>query len=49
MKLETLQSEMIWAMKNKDKTRKSVLSSLVDTVKKAAINKNFLRNHIITP
>lgn len=40
MTLEKLQSEMIQAMKNKDKTRKSVLSSLVDAVKKAAINKN---------
>lgn len=39
MKLETLQSEMIQAMKNKDKPRKAVLSSLVDTVKKAAIDK----------
>ena len=40
MTLEKLQSEMIQAMKNKDKTRKSVLSSLVDAVKKAAIDKN---------
>ena len=40
MTLEKLQSEMIQAMKNKDKTRKSVLSSLVDAVKKVAINKN---------
>ncbi len=40
MTLEKLQSEMIQAMKNKDKTRKSVLSSLVDAVKKASINKN---------
>lgn len=40
MTLETLQSEMIAAMKNKDKLRKSVLSGLVDAVKKAAIDKN---------
>lgn len=40
MTLEKLQSEMIQAMKNKDKTRKSVLSGLVDSVKKAAIDKN---------
>ena len=39
MKLEILQSEMIAAMKNKDKVRKEVLSSLVDAVKKAAIDK----------
>jgi len=37
MTLEILQSEMIQAMKNKDKTRKSVLSSLVDAVKKASM------------
>ena len=40
MTLEKLQSEMIQAMKNKDKTRKSVLSGLVGSVKKAAIDKN---------
>ena len=40
MTLERLQSEMIQAMKNQDKTRKLVLSSLVDSVKKAAIDKN---------
>ena len=40
MKLETLQSEMIAAMKDKDKVRKSVLSGVVDAVKKAAIDKN---------
>lgn len=38
MTLEKLQSEMIQAMKNKDKPRKAVLSSLVDAVKKAAID-----------
>lgn len=37
MTLETLQSEMIQAMKNKDKVRKSVLSELVDAVKKASM------------
>ena len=40
MTLEKLQSEMIQAIKNQDKTRKLVLSSLVDAVKKAAIDKN---------
>lgn len=39
MKLETLQSEMIQAMKNKDKPRKTVLSGLVGAVKNAAIDK----------
>ena len=37
MKLETLQSEMIAAMKSGDKLRKSVLSGLVDAVKKASM------------
>ena len=37
MTLEKLQSEMIIAMKNKDKVRKSVLSGLVDAVKKASM------------
>lgn len=40
MTLEILQNEMIQAMKNQDKTRKLVLSGLVDSVKKAAIDKN---------
>ena len=40
MTLEILQSEMIKAMKNKDKTRKSVLSSMVDAVKKASMTNN---------
>ena len=40
MTLETLQSEMIQAMKNKDKTRKSVLSGIVDAVKKASMTNN---------
>ena len=37
MTLEKLQSEMIQAMKNKDKLRKSVLSGMIDTVKKASM------------
>lgn len=40
MILEKLQSEMVQAMKNKDKLRKSVLSGLVDTVKKASMTNN---------
>ena len=40
MTLEKLQAEMIQAMKNKEATRKLVLSGLVDCVKKAAIDKN---------
>jgi uncharacterized protein YqeY len=40
MKLETLQNEMITAMKNKDKFRKQVISELIAAVKKAAIDKN---------
>ena len=39
MKLETLQTEMYTAMKNKDNVRKDVLSSLISAVKKAAIDK----------
>lgn len=37
MTLEKLQSEMVQAMKNKDKTRKSVLSGMIDAVKKASM------------
>jgi len=37
MTLEKLQSEMIQAMKNHDKLRKSVLSGIVDAVKKASM------------
>lgn len=37
MTLEVLQNEMIAAMKSGDKLRKSVLSSLVDSVKKASM------------
>lgn len=40
MTLEKLQSEMVQAMKNKDKIRKSVLSGLVDAVKKASMTNN---------
>lgn len=40
MTLQTLQNEMIQAMKNKEATRKLVLSGMVDSVKKAAIDKN---------
>ena len=45
MTLEQLQKEMIQAMKNGEKGRKQVLSSLVGAVKKAAIDKN-CRNDI---
>ncbi len=38
MKLETLQKDMIAAMKAKDKARKESISSLVSAVKKAAID-----------
>ena len=38
MKLETLQKDMIAAMKAKDKDRKDAISSLVSAVKKAAID-----------
>ena len=40
MQLQTLQSAMIASMKNHDKPRKAVLASMVDAVKKAAIDKN---------
>lgn len=40
MTLETLQNEMIKSLKDGNKPRKAVLSSLVDAVKKAAIDKN---------
>ncbi len=45
MKLETLQKEMIAAMKAKDKTRKDVISSLIAAVKKYGID-NGIRNDI---
>ena len=37
MTLEILQNSMIDAMKNKDKMRKSVLSGMIDSVKKASM------------
>ena len=40
MTLEKLQSEMIQAMKNHDKLRKSVLSGVVDAIKKASMTNN---------
>ena len=40
MTLEKLQAEMIQAMKDKDKMRKSVLSGMVDAVKKASMTNN---------
>ena len=39
MRLENLQTEMIAAMKNKNKIRKDVISSMIDAVKKATITK----------
>ena len=39
MTLETLQSEMIKAMKAKDKSRKNTISSLIGVIKKTAIDK----------
>ena len=38
MKLETLQKEMIAAMKAKDKQRKETISSLIGAIKKTAID-----------
>lgn len=40
MTLEILQSEMISAIKNKNKLRKAVLSGMVDAVKKASMTNN---------
>ena len=40
MILEKLQFEMIKAMKNKDKMRKSVLSGMIDAIKKASMTSN---------
>ena len=45
MTLDMLMKEMVAAMKAKDKARKDVISSLVDAIKKAAIDKN-CRNNI---
>ena len=44
MTLEILQKEMIAAMKNKDKVRKDVLSSLIGAIKKAAIDQKCKEN-----
>ena len=40
MTLDRLQNEMIISMKNKDKLRKSVLSGMIDAVKKASMTNN---------
>lgn len=45
MTLETLQKEMVAAMKNKDKARKDTISALIGNIKTAAINEN-CRNNI---
>ena len=39
MTIEKLQSEMIAAMKNGDKERKTAISNYIATIKKAAIDK----------
>ena len=44
MTIETLQKEMIVAMKNKDKERKETLSSLIGAIKKAAIDQKCKEN-----
>ena len=44
MTLETLQSEMIAAMKAKDKERKDSISSLIGAVKKVAIDEKVREN-----
>ena len=40
MTLDAIMKEMIAAMKSKDKARKNAISSLIDAIKKAAIDKN---------
>ena len=40
MTLEKLQNEKIQSMKNKDKLRTSVLSGIIDSIKKASITNN---------
>ena len=40
MTLETLQSAMIGAMKDRNKSRKDAISSLIGAIKKVAIDKN---------
>lgn len=44
MNFVTLHKEMIIAMKNRDKLRKDTISSLVEAVKKAAIDKKCREN-----
>lgn len=44
MKLETLQQEMIMAMKSGNKLRKNTLSDLIAAIKKAAIDKKMKEN-----
>lgn len=44
MNIETLQKDMIAAMKAKDKSRKEAISSLVSAVKKAAIDEGCREN-----
>lgn len=44
MKLETLQKEMVEAMKAKNKERKDAISSLVSAVKKTAIDEKIKEN-----
>ena len=40
MTLEILQNSLIHAMKNKDKRRKSVISGMIDAIKKASMTNN---------
>ena len=44
MKLETLQKEMVAAMKNKDKARKDTISTLIGAIKKTAIDEKCKEN-----
>jgi uncharacterized protein YqeY len=44
LKLETLQQEMIMAMKSGNKLRKNTLSDLIAAIKKAAIDKKMKEN-----
>ena len=46
MKLETLQKEMVSAMKNKDRLRKDTISSLIGAVKKTAIDAKCDRDNV---
>ena len=53
MELETLRSEMIAAMKAKDKARKEAISSLISAAKKVAIDEGCrvagATVHLVTP